>query len=76
LFVLPSVLLHHTEADQTDNHNQGKYQSVHEDSIAQMPERTKVLLLAVRQALIIVLGALEDYMEMERSIVPRRKRTA
>lgn len=36
--------------------------------------RQRVLLLAVRQALIMVLGALEDYLEMERSIVPRHKR--
>ena len=33
------------------------------------------LLLAVRQALIIMLGAIEDFLEMQRSIVPRRKRT-
>jgi hypothetical protein len=37
-------------------------------------DRTRVLLLAVRQALIMVLGALEDYLDIERSIVPRRKR--
>jgi hypothetical protein len=30
--------------------------------------------LAVRQALIIVLGAIEEYLGMQRSIVPRRKR--
>jgi hypothetical protein len=33
-----------------------------------------VLLMSLRQALIIALGALEDYLRMERSIVPRRKR--
>jgi hypothetical protein len=32
------------------------------------------LLMSIRQALIIALGALEDYLELERSIVPRRKR--
>lgn len=37
-------------------------------------KRFKVLLMALRQALIIALGALEDYLQLERSIVPRRKR--
>jgi len=41
-----------------------------------MPDRTRTLLMALRQALIIALGAIEDYLEMERSIVPRRKRAA
>jgi hypothetical protein len=36
--------------------------------------RQRALLMIVRQALIMVLGALEDYLEIERSIVPRRKR--
>lgn len=36
--------------------------------------RTRTLLMAVRQAIIIVLGAIEDYLQMERSIVPRHKR--
>lgn len=36
--------------------------------------RERVLLMAVRQALIIALGALEDYLNLERSIVPQRKR--
>ena len=36
--------------------------------------RTRVLLLAIRQALIIALGALEEYLGMERSIIPKRKR--
>jgi hypothetical protein len=30
--------------------------------------------MALRQALIIALGAIEDYCQVERSIVPRRKR--
>ncbi len=41
-----------------------------------MGERERILLLAIRQALIIALGALEDYLQMERSIVPKRKRAA
>jgi len=39
-----------------------------------IPERTKMLLMALRQALIIALGAIEDYVEMERSIVPKHLR--
>jgi hypothetical protein len=37
-------------------------------------DRTRALLIAIRQALIIMLGALEDYLEMERSITPKHKR--
>ena len=33
-----------------------------------------LFLKRVRQALIILLGAIEDYLGMERSIVPRHKR--
>ena len=36
--------------------------------------KERILLMAIRQALIIALGAIEDYLEMERSIVPRHKR--
>lgn len=36
--------------------------------------RQRVLLLAVRQALIMILGALEDYLELPRSIVPKHRR--
>jgi len=36
--------------------------------------RTRVLLIAIRQALIIALGALEEYLGMERSIVPKHRR--
>ena len=36
--------------------------------------RTRVLLLAIRQALIIALGALEEYLGMERSIIPKHRR--
>jgi hypothetical protein len=34
----------------------------------------RALLMAFRQALIIMLGALEDYLQLERSITPRHKR--
>lgn len=37
-------------------------------------ERFKIFLMAMRQALIIAIGALEDYLDIDRSIVPRRKR--
>ena len=37
-------------------------------------ERFRIFLMATRQALIILIGALEDYLEIERSIIPRRKR--
>jgi len=39
-----------------------------------MAEQTRTLLMAIRQALIIAIGAIEDYLELQRSIVPRRKR--
>jgi hypothetical protein len=39
-------------------------------------ERERTLLLAFRQALIIALGALEDYLGLERSIVSKRSRKA
>ena len=32
------------------------------------------LLMCIRQAIIMVLGGIEDFLEMERSIVPKRKR--
>ena len=34
----------------------------------------RTLLMSFRQAIIIILGALEDFLEIRRSIVPRRKR--
>lgn len=37
-------------------------------------DKQKILLMALRQALIMMLGAIEDYLEVQRSIVPRRKR--
>ena len=36
--------------------------------------RQRAFLLVVRQALIMVLGALEDYIEIERSIIPKHRR--
>jgi hypothetical protein len=36
--------------------------------------RARTLLLAVRQALIIALGALEDYLSVPRSIIPKHRR--
>lgn len=39
-----------------------------------LDERTKRLLMIFREALIIALGGLEDYLGLPRSIVPRRKR--
>lgn len=36
--------------------------------------KTRVLLMALRQALIIAIGALEDYLCIQRSIVPKHER--
>jgi hypothetical protein len=38
-------------------------------------DKNRILLMAFRQALIMMLGALETYLDMERSIVPRHKQT-
>lgn len=38
------------------------------------PESVRRLWLTRRQAIIMELGAIEDYLDMPRSIVPRRKR--
>jgi hypothetical protein len=40
-----------------------------------MEDRTRVLLISIRQALIMILGAIEDYLGVERSITPKHKRT-
>lgn len=45
-----------------------------EEDVPQPDDRHRALLMSKRQALIIELGAIEDYLEMERSIIPRRKR--
>lgn len=49
-----------------------KLQVIREDAVYVAPD--KRLMMARRQAIIIELGAIEDYLGMERSIVPRRKR--
>lgn len=36
--------------------------------------RTRALLMALRQALLIALGALETYLELPRSIIPKHDR--
>jgi len=38
------------------------------------PDKNRVLLLSVRQALLMVLGALEDYLGVERSVTPKHAR--
>jgi hypothetical protein len=37
-------------------------------------DRFRIFLMAVRQSLIILIGALEEYLEIDRSIIPRHKR--
>ncbi len=37
-------------------------------------EKFRIFLMACRQACIIFIGAIETYLEMDRSIVPRHKR--
>lgn len=47
------------------------------DTLTHQPtvnEQERRYLMARRQAIIIDLGAIEDYLGLERSIVPRRKR--
>jgi len=36
--------------------------------------KLKILLMAIRQALLIALGALEVYLEIERSVIPKHKK--
>lgn len=36
--------------------------------------RVRTLLIGVRQALIMILGHIEDFLGIERSIIPRHKR--
>jgi hypothetical protein len=38
-----------------------------------MTEKQRAFLMAIRQAIIMVLGAIEDYLEMPRSIVPKHR---
>jgi hypothetical protein len=42
--------------------------------IMRMDPKTKALLLTIRRALIMILGALEDYLCLERSITPKSRR--
>lgn len=44
-----------------------------EEKIEQPTPQVKRLLITVRQALIMVLGAIENFLGMERSITPKRK---
>lgn len=37
-------------------------------------DKTRILLIAIRQALLIALGAIEEFLGIERSVVPKRKR--
>lgn len=37
-----------------------------------MDSKQRVLLVAIRQSLLIALGAIEDYLGMERSVKPKR----
>lgn len=41
---------------------------------ATMADKQRIFLLALRQVLIMALGAVEDYLELDRSIVPKHKR--
>jgi hypothetical protein len=42
--------------------------------VKQVEPRTRTLLLAIRQALLIALGALEDYLCVPRSVTPKHLR--
>jgi hypothetical protein len=37
-------------------------------------DKTKVLMMAIRQALLIALGAIEEFLGIERSVTPKHKR--
>lgn len=39
-----------------------------------MSERERILWLAIRQAMLICLGAIETYLGLDRTVVPKRKR--
>ena len=39
-----------------------------------MTDRERVLWLAIRQAVLICLGAIETYLGLDRTVVPKRKR--
>ena len=42
--------------------------------IRSISDAERMLLMARRQAIIIELGSIEDYLGMDRSIIPKRKR--
>jgi hypothetical protein len=39
-----------------------------------MNPQTRALLITLRQAILLVLGAIEDYLGMERSVIPKHLR--
>ena len=41
---------------------------------ANIDPRVRALLMTIRQALLIVLGGIEEYLGIERSVKPKRKR--
>jgi len=43
-------------------------------AMSELDERTRALLMCIRQAIIMALGAIEDYLGLQRSITPKRKR--
>ena len=45
-----------------------------ESKKGKMTDSTRCLLMSIRQALIMAIGAIEDFLEIQRSIVPRHKR--
>jgi hypothetical protein len=46
------------------------------DDIRVITASERTLLLARRQAILIELGGIEDYLGMERSVIPRHRRDA
>lgn len=38
--------------------------------------KLRVLLMTIRQALLMILGALEDFLGLDRSVVPKHRRQA
>jgi len=43
-------------------------------AMSELDGRTRTLLMCIRQAIIMALGAIEDYLGLQRSITPKRKR--
>jgi hypothetical protein len=44
------------------------------DQLGSYDAKIRRLLIAVRQALLIMIGGIEDYLGLERSVVPKRKK--